>query len=206
MQYTESLVPHLNATLTLPWESQVAQETSVYTEENLDYWSKRYKGRDLKQIMQAKLEILSWAERDPNLNFSFERLCRIQEILLGKEVRFRKSEAFCRNRKYTYFDSLEDMFKRKLSQDSKDICHPLARGLRLYLDIIHFHPFEDGNSRAAYLWFNYVMALAGQDVPSFGKIGLLTTLPITVENYKLLLEFCKKQQSSRTRSESEVTI
>ena len=41
---------------------------------------------------------------------------------------------------------------------------PLARALRAYLDILFFHPYDDGNSRAARLAFHFFLGRDGPDL------------------------------------------
>lgn len=36
--------------------------------------------------------------------------------------------------------------------------HPILRAVRLFLDVIYFHPFCDGNGRASHLWLHYCLA------------------------------------------------
>ncbi len=61
---------------------------------------------------------------------------------------------------YVWFDGFESMFRRKVAADALAGAHPLVGACRLYLDIIFFHPFEDGNARAARLWFEFVLRRA----------------------------------------------
>lgn len=207
MSYTESLLPHLNSTLELDWQNLSFQvDCKKPTSDPFIKWMDRYQGRPYKRLKLAREQVLTWARDDESFNFSFERLQTLQAILFDKPMEFRKTAAFCRTRKYIFFDELPDMFARKLKQDCRNPCHPLARGIRLYLDIIHIHPFEDGNNRAAYLWLNYVLAWSGQPVPRFGHLALMTTLPICKDNYRLLFEFCHTDKPFCHRGRHEITF
>jgi Fic family protein len=47
---------------------------------------------------------------------------------------------------------------KELLQEANDISiDPVERALKLYLDILFFHPFRDGNSRVARIAMEYVL-------------------------------------------------
>ena len=50
-----------------------------------------------------------------------------------------------------------------------DGVHPVAQAIRGYLDIIHIHPFADGNARTACIWLVWSLVTNGYDVPDLGN-------------------------------------
>ncbi|MEU2747587.1 Fic family protein [Streptomyces collinus] len=51
-----------------------------------------------------------------------------------------------------------------MAESARDTARPLpltARAARAYLDVCFFHPFDDGNARAAFLTLVYVLAREG---------------------------------------------
>lgn len=62
---------------------------------------------------------------------------------------------------------------------------PLPRALRTYLDILFFHPFTDGNSRAARLAFHYLSALGGLEFRTVDPLFRLSLPAGNVRAYTL---------------------
>lgn len=83
----------------------------------------------------------------------------------GLPTTFRRSDAFCRDRTYTWRPDLDRRFASKLDRDATDDVSPVARAVRGYLDIIHVHPFGDGNARAACTWLVRALVTADLDIP-----------------------------------------
>ena len=96
---------------------------------------------------------------------------------LGLNANFREGPAFCSDRVYNWYPELAEQTIRKLDKDSIDDMHPVAKAIRGYLDIIHIHPFNDGNTRAACLWFTWSLVSCGYDVPNMQNIIRLPTPP-----------------------------
>ncbi|MEZ4319237.1 MAG: Fic family protein [Myxococcota bacterium] len=99
---------------------------------------------------------------------SWAAMCEVQQALCGHGG-FRTGPAHCRGRRYGWREGLEDRFARKIARDAQ-VGSPVVRAIRLYLDVIHVHPFADGNARAAVLWASWVLAGAGWPVPDMGAI------------------------------------
>jgi hypothetical protein len=63
--------------------------------------------------------------------------------------------------RYAYLDELPQAFEACLAE-ATDPAVPLpSRAARVYLDVLHFHPFADGNARSAALALYYVLAREG---------------------------------------------
>ncbi|EKU99872.1 hypothetical protein Lepto7375DRAFT_1957 [Leptolyngbya sp. PCC 7375] len=104
---------------------------------------------------------------------TFDRMCEVQKYVVSNDqAKFRQCAAYTsiRHERYAYFSSLENIFRTKVSVDDGDDCHPLIKAVRLYLDIIFFHPFGDGNARAAMLWFAFYALRYRFNVPDFRKL------------------------------------
>jgi hypothetical protein len=60
--------------------------------------------------------------------------------------------------RYAYHDDLPELFETCLTEATDpDIPLP-SRAARAYLDVLHFHPFADGNARSAALTLHFVLA------------------------------------------------
>lgn len=94
----------------------------------------------------------------------------------GLDPSFRVGEAYCRQRRYGNRPGLEQRFVAKLNRDGVDDVPPVARAIRGFLDIIHVHPFNDGNCRAALTWLTWSLVSGGCDVPTLDP---LVRLPFT---------------------------
>lgn len=92
---------------------------------------------------------------------------------------FRRGPAYARGglRRYGWFPAAESMLARKLEADACDGLHPVLQAARAYLDLIHFHPFEDGNTRAASLWLEYFLRRARIQLPPLRPLLALRQHP-----------------------------
>jgi len=90
----------------------------------------------------------------------FAALANFQRIALGvPAVEFRSGDAFAKQGRERYElqpDTLE-RFERCLAEVRDASLSVAARAARVYLDVCFFHPFEDGNARAARLALDYVL-------------------------------------------------
>jgi hypothetical protein len=95
---------------------------------------------------------------------TFARLEAWQRVVLA-EVRapFRTTSAWSRagRERYAYRDELPEAFEACLAE-ATDPAVPLpSRAARVYLDVLFFHPFVDGNGRSAALALYFVLAREG---------------------------------------------
>ena len=96
---------------------------------------------------------------------TFDLLAEWQRIVLGATapVPLRTTDAFAKQgrERYGTYATLADDFERVLAQ-ANDANVPVAtRAARVYLDVCFFHPFADGNARAARLALDFVVTAAG---------------------------------------------
>jgi hypothetical protein len=95
---------------------------------------------------------------------TFARLASWQRVVLDvPEAPFRSGSAFAKRGRewYAWWPELPDVFDECLAEAS-DLAVPLpSRAARVYLDVAFFHPFDDGNARAAALALAYTLAREG---------------------------------------------
>lgn len=112
-----------------------------------------------------------------SLPFPDEASLRAVQHTLGVDTAFRTGDAHARGRTYAWRPGLEARFFRKVSRDAREGLHPLAAGIRLYLDLIHVHPFADGNARAATIWLCWALSRAGWPLPDLEAVVRLPKPP-----------------------------
>lgn len=108
---------------------------------------------------------------------SFAGLVALQQIVLVQDDVVRSGEAYCRDRRYGFWPGLPARLAAKLAADAREALDPVAAALRLYLDIIHVHPFVDGNARAARLGLSWWLAGAGCATPRLDAWVRMPKLP-----------------------------
>lgn len=176
----EALVPHLLATLrldwgrppddvrallarvdALPWRDTGAHEDYVARVDEPAHPDPARTARYLDALGAVR------AHADAGGAVEWDVLRQVQSTALGRPAGFREGPAFARGGEETYawFPGVEAMFRRKVAVDGADGAHALVKACRLYLDLIFFHPFVDGNARAARLWFEFVLRRARVPTP-----------------------------------------
>ncbi|RYZ43277.1 MAG: hypothetical protein EOO71_04345 [Myxococcaceae bacterium] len=116
---------------------------------------------------------------------TFSRMVEVQETLLGVRTAFRTGEAFAHAgaHRYAQGPGLEAAFIAKVEAEAREERHPVAHATRLYLDLCFFHPFPDGNARAARLWLEYMLRRGGLPTPTLAPIVLFPKRPGDAERY-----------------------
>ncbi|MEV5574180.1 Fic family protein [Spirillospora sp. NPDC052269] len=115
----------------------------------------------------AALE-LARADATRGASLTFERLQSWQQHVLGtlRPPPFRSSPAFAKGGRERYGIGPDTRARLDvcLAESAPDGGRPLplaVRAARSYLDICFFHPFDDGNARAAFLALIFVLAREG---------------------------------------------
>lgn len=112
---------------------------------------------------------------------SWPLLQQAQGVVLGigEPAPFRSGPAFAKGgrERYGYEPGLELTFAERLSGHGggDGEVHPVLRAARAYLDVCFFHPFTDGNARAARVALDAI--LWGARVP-VGNLRLVFAMPI----------------------------
>ncbi|GLW35308.1 Fic family protein [Actinoplanes regularis] len=86
-----------------------------------------------------------------------------RKVLAAISAPFRTTSAWARagKERYAYRDELSEVFEACLAE-ATDPAVPLpSRAARVFLDVLHFHPFVDGNARSAALALYFVLAREG---------------------------------------------
>lgn len=206
----DALFAHLQTTLRMPWHAPQAHvvralEAPARTApmdaheallSHLDRgpaYNQRYR-QSLQNIEAQRQRPLSWAW-----------MCEIQAILMGGDApqTFRQTDAFCHEgrHRYRWFEGIERRFELKIEQDARQhTVHPIARGIRLYLDILFFHPFDDGNARAARIWLHHTLTQANHPVPDMLELMKLPMLVGDQSRYWSIVKWCAQLTHSQGHS------
>lgn len=114
--------------------------------------------------MITALELCRDAARH-DLPLAFDLLAEWQAIVLGepRPVELRTADAFGKRGRERYpFDPTLGARVEAALAEANDRATPVAvRAARVYLDICFFHPFPDGNARAARLALDHVLSREG---------------------------------------------
>ena len=112
-------------------------------------------------------------------SLTFASMQSWQRIVLGtSDVEFRRGEAFAKNGLERYGVPPEgwNAFEDCLQQANASEPQPVARAVRAYLDTCFFHPFDDGNGRAARLALDFVLAREGLALHTAEPVFLVARL------------------------------
>ncbi len=93
---------------------------------------------------------------------TFGLLAGWQQLVLGSDAPspWRTTDAFARHVRYAYSPDLPARFDAAIAQ-ANGTDEVAVRAVRAYLDLCFFHPFADGNARAARLALDHVLTRAG---------------------------------------------
>ncbi len=111
---------------------------------------------------------------------TFETLAAWQGIVLGlpSSAPFRKTDAFAKHGRERYpILGAEEGFRAALLDANDEAAPVTVRAARVYLDVLFFHPFEDGNARAARLALDFVLSRAGFGLHSVEPLFALSRSP-----------------------------
>lgn len=97
------------------------------------------------------------------MELSWELMSKWQSIVLGRAAVFRTGNAYAKRGKEMYGISpvIREDFEACLRQANDDNTSLALRSARLFLDVCFFHPFEDGNGRAARLALDFILTRNG---------------------------------------------
>ncbi|MDH2394056.1 Fic family protein [Streptomyces sp. HNM0663] len=122
-------------------------------------------GRDSEGTARVLTALdLAFDDAEQGTPLTFALMAKWQQIVLGHDlVGFRTMPAFAKGgwERYGLAPDTQALFERCLSESSHPDLPLPSRAARTYLDIVFFHPFEDGNARAAMLALAFVLAREG---------------------------------------------
>lgn len=103
------------------------------------------------------------ADARANVPLNLERLTEWQTLVLGAPAPFRTSEAYAHGgtERYGLQSDTKERFEACLEEANDETIPVISRAARVYLDVCCFHPFADGNARAARLALDFVLTRAG---------------------------------------------
>ncbi|MCA9619459.1 MAG: Fic family protein [Myxococcales bacterium] len=127
-----------------------------------------------ERMLAALHEAREEARRGERLDLA--RLTRWQRTVLGEEVAFRDGPAFAKGgaERYDLTPKTRRRFERCLEEAMDPSLAAVARAARLYLDVCYFHPFPDGNARAARLALDFVLTAAGLGLAAAGPVFVVS--------------------------------
>jgi hypothetical protein len=146
---------------------------------HLRYIEARERGPDYLRaigLYEALVACRASARRGEPL--TFERLAEWQGIALDTSSAgaFRATDAFARGgrERYPITPDTRARFEAVLAQANDAGVRPALRAARAYLDVCYFHPFVDGNARAARLALDHVLTSAGLTLHAAEPIFLVS--------------------------------
>jgi prophage maintenance system killer protein len=102
------------------------------------------------------------ASADAAEALTLERLAAWTSLALGEAACLRTSDAFAKAGRERYGrPSRQTTAIERALADARTRETPTVRAARVYLDVCFFHPFDDGNARAARLALDHVLTSAG---------------------------------------------
>ncbi|MFB6560531.1 Fic family protein [Streptomyces sp. NPDC056400] len=104
------------------------------------------------------------ADAEQGRPLTFALMAKWQRTVLGRDLAgFRTVPAFAKGgrERYGLAPDTRARFERCLSESAQPDLPLPSRAARAHLDILFFHPFEDGNARAAMLALAFVLAREG---------------------------------------------
>ncbi|MFD6327107.1 Fic family protein, partial [Streptomyces sp. NPDC058442] len=114
------------------------------------------------QVLSALDRALADAEQGAQLTFAL--MANWQRTVLHRDaVAFRAMPAFAKGgrERYGLAPDTHARFEHCLAESTRPDLPLPSRAARTYLDVLFFHPFEDGNARAAMLALAFVLAREG---------------------------------------------
>ncbi|MEF9902055.1 Fic family protein [Streptomyces hirsutus] len=130
-----------------------------------DFFTATRGGRDAEEtarVLSALDRALADAEQGAQLTFAL--MANWQRTVLHRNaVAFRTMPAFAKGgrERYGLAPDTHARFEHCLAESTRPDLPLPSRAARTYLDILFFHPFEDGNARAAMLALAFVLAREG---------------------------------------------
>ncbi|MGA5566367.1 Fic family protein [Streptomyces platensis] len=122
-------------------------------------------GRDSEGTVRVLTALdLAFADAEQGRPLTFALMAKWQRTVLGRDlVGFRTMPAFAKGgrERYGLAPDTRARFERCLSESAQPDMPLPSRAARTYLDTLFFHPFEDGNGRAAILALAFVLAREG---------------------------------------------
>lgn len=147
------------------WDGAYAATGAPAVEGFRDFFGATRGGRDPEgtaRVLTALDRVL--ADADQSLDLTFALMADWQRTVLNRDtIAFRAMPAFAKGgrERYGLAPDTGTRFELCLAQSTDPDLSLPARAARTCLDVLFFHPFEDGNARAAMLALAFVLAREG---------------------------------------------
>ena len=166
---------HLRAWLTIrdriSWPPTVAVPPYEAVRDGAEHDIRTYdEGRSPERASDLRAA-LAHSRADAGRPLTFGLLAGWQRHILGT-VEFRTGPAFAKGGRERYGVTTPEQFDACLAQNAA--LPVAARAARTYLDVSFFHPFYDGNARAAFLALVFVLAADGIVLDQVGPVRRLS--------------------------------
>jgi hypothetical protein len=130
-----------------------------------DFFTATRGGRDPRGTARVLTALdLAFADAEQGRPLTFALMVNWQRIVLHRNsVGFRPLPAFAKGgrERYGLTPDTKARFEACLSESTNPALPLPSRAARTYLDVLFFHPFGDGNARAAMLALAFVLAREG---------------------------------------------
>ncbi|MGW6933548.1 Fic family protein [Lentzea sp. NPDC054927] len=145
------------------------------------------------------------ARRGASLDFPLLRGWQQHVLGTPQPPPFRTSPAFAKRgrERYGIDPTTRTRLDACLAQSAQDTERPLAltaRAARAYLDVCFFHPFDDGNARAAFLALVFVLAREGVALDNVGLLRRNTFHADAPEDPVILTRYIDSHITSTRRA------
>jgi hypothetical protein len=138
--------------------------------------------------------VLSWA-----------LMRRVQAAVLGQPCAFRTGDAFAWDGavRYGTWPHARHTFATKVHCDALEVLHPVLAACRAYLDVVYFHPFADGNARAARLAMQLMLCANGIAMPDVTQLQRVPKRPGDARRYWTFVHVAARLAQNATSATSQ---
>lgn len=160
---TDALLEWLKLRRKTDWKSNYASKNRPCTDGHLAFVEKYDMTRSAERARRFR-DALMFIRKNGPRPLTWDLLCEAQKRVLGeREISFRTKDAMAKGgrERYGLEKKTRAEFEKCLSEANDSSLSPQARAARVYLDICFFHPFDDGNARAARLALDLILTNAG---------------------------------------------
>ena len=164
---------HLRAWLAIrddiPWPAEIEVPQYIPVRDGAEHDIRAFDAARDPERARRLLAALARSRADAGRPLTFELLAGWQRHILGT-VEFRAGPAFAKGGRERYGPATPAELDACLAPSALPLA---ARAARTYLDICFFHPFDDGNARAAFLALVFVLAADGVALDQIGPVRRL---------------------------------
>lgn len=147
------------------WSGELPLEGPPAPDGFRDFFTTTRGGRDAEGTARVLTALdLALADAEQGRRLTFTLMANWQRTVLGRDsVGFRTMPAFAKGgrERYGLAPDTRTRFEHCIAESTGPDLPLPSRAARTYLDVLFFHPFEDGNARAAMLALAFVLAREG---------------------------------------------